>query len=298
MIVTSKQILLQSVRSVFQNTHFMLLLWMMNALAALILTVPVYNVLIDNLGRSMMSEKLALGFDYMWYLQFRQLYHVQFDQTPMNIYFIVGIYLIVQTFFSGGLISIFHIREKNHMMDFFYGGVRYFLRFFKILLVSLLFFAIAFKINDYLGDLITWMFKNSENVTADFILKSLRYLLLVFLIGVVTMIADYSRVSLAVKDKTNVLRGIYEAILFIKNNFQKTFLLFLIVAVIGAVGAIVYNVMGKFIPRTPSYFLIVSFILQQMLIIFRLLVRMLFFSTEVNLFKDLSADIVKVEINN
>jgi hypothetical protein len=266
-------------------------------MAAIVLTVPIYNVLIDNLGRSMISERLATSFDYLWYLQFRNLYHVQFDQVPMNIYFVVGIYVLVQTFFSGGLISIFHIRDKNHTVDFFYGGVRYFFRFVKILFVSLIFFALAFKINDYLGDLITWIFKNSENVTADFLLKSLRYILLVFLIGVITMISDYSRVSIAVKDKSRVIREIYAAILFIKNNFNKAFSLFLIVAIIGVVGIMVYNIVGRFIPRTPSYFLILSFILQQMLIIFRLLVRMMFYSTQVILFKDLNADTVNVEVN-
>ena len=297
MIITTKQILLQSVRSIFLNLKFVILLWVINAMAAIVLTVPIYNVLIDNLGRSMISERLATSFDYLWYLQFRNLYHVQFDQVPMNIYFVVGIYVLVQTFFSGGLISIFHIRDKNHTVDFFYGGVRYFFRFVKILFVSLIFFALAFKINDYLGDLITWIFKNSENVTADFLLKSLRYILLVFLIGVTTMISDYSRVSIAVKDKSRVIREIYAAILFIKNNFNKAFSLFLIVAIIGVVGIMVYNIVGRFIPRTPSYFLILSFILQQMLIIFRLLVRMMFYSTQVILFKDLNADTVNVEVN-
>jgi hypothetical protein len=297
MIITAKQVLLQSVRSIFKNFHFIILLWLLNAMAAIVLTVPIYNVLINNLGNSMMSERLTQGFDYMWYLQFRNIYHVQFDQIPMNIYFVVGIYLLIQTFFSGGLISIFHIRDKNHTVDFFYGGVRYFFRFLKILLVSLLFFALAFKINDYLGEFITWAFINSENVRAEFILKSLRYILLIFLIGVITMISDYSRVAIAVKDKGKVIKELYTAIIFIKNNFSKAFSLFLLVSVIGALGVVVYNVVGRFIPRTPFYFLILSFILQQMLIIFRLLVRMLFYSTQVNLFKDLSADIINVEIN-
>ena len=297
-ISSIKQILLQSVRSVFHNFHFIIQLWLLNALAALILTVPIYNLLMENLSRSMMSERLLFNFDYMWYLQFRNLYHIQLDQIPMNIYFVLGIYVIVQTFFSGGLISVFNIREKNHTVDFFYGGVKYFFRFMKILLVALIFFAAAFKINDYLGELITWGFKNSENVMADFILKALRYILLVFFVGVVTMISDYSRVSLVVRDKSKVLKEMLNAIIFIKNNFNKVFSLFLIVAVIGALGVIVYNIIGRFVPRTPLYFLVLSFILQQMLIIFRLLVRMLFYSTQVNLFKDLSADIISLEPNN
>jgi len=270
-------------------------MWSFNAASALVLAVPVYNVLVDNLGRSLASDRLAMSFDYMWYLQFRNLYSIQLDQVPLSIYFVVGLYALIQTFFLGGLISIFHSPEKNHTVDFFYGGVKYFLRFTKVLLLSLIFFFAAFKINDYSGELITIIFKNSENVVADFILKAVRYVLLIFFIGIVTIISDYSKISLAVKDKNQILRECYYAIRFILNNFNKVFITFLIVAIIGALGSILYNVIGRFIPRTPFYFLFLSFFLQQMLIIFRLLVRMLFYSTEVNLFNDLNADIIKAE---
>jgi len=295
MILNIRQILLQSIRSVFHNAHFVLLMWAVNVASALVLTVPIINLLMGDLGRSMISDRLTLGFDYIWYLQFRNIYSTQLDQLPLSIYFVVGMYALIQTFFLGGLIAIFHTPDKNHTVDFFYGGVKYFFRFLKVLLVSLLFFAAAFKINDYSGNFITWLFKNSENVTADFILKSFRYLLLVFFIGIATMISDYTKVSLAVRDKTRTLSEFYNAILFIKNNFNIVFVLFLIVAIIGAVGVVIYNIIGWFIPRTPFYFLILSFILQQLLIIFRLLVRMLFYSTQVSLFKDLSADVIKVE---
>jgi hypothetical protein len=132
----------------------------------------------------------------------------------------------------------------------------------------------------------------------DFILKGLRYILLVFMIGVVTLLSDYSKISLAVRDKTKLFRELYMAIIFIKNHFNKVFTVFLIVAVIGALGVLVYNVIGKFIPRTPSYFLVLSFVLQQMLIIFRLLIRMLFCSTEVILYKDLSAEEIRLEAHS
>jgi len=296
-MVTIRQILLHSVRSVFHNAKFVLLMLAVNAATALILSVPIFNVLYDNLGHSLLSDRLTQSFDYLWYLQFRNLYALQLDQVPFNIYFVVGIYTLIQTFFLGGLISIFHIPEKNHIVDFFFGGVRYFFRFMKVLFVTLFFFALAFKINDYSGDLITWFFKNSENAAADFILKALRYILLIFLIGLITIVSDYSKVSLAVGDRNRLFKEFYNVLVFFKCHFNEVFALFLIVAIIGALGAVVYNIAGRFIPRTPFYFLIISFILQQMLIIFRLLVRMLFYSTEVNLFQDLSADIIPIESN-
>ena len=294
-MMSFKNILLHGIRTVFHNKKFMILFWAFNTASALVLTAPIFSVLLDDLGRSMMSDRLAHGFDFLWYIQFRNIYEVQFSQVPLNIYFVVGVYVLIQTFFLGGLVSVFNSPGKNHTVDFFYGGVKYFSRFVKILLFSLLFFAIAFIVNDYLGSLITLLFKNSENVFFDFVFKALRYIFLVFFIGIVTLVSDYAKVSLAVKDKTDMLKEMYSTIIFLKKNFNKVFSIFLIVAVIGAAGVIVYNIIGKFIPRTPFYFLFLSFILQQMLIIFRLFVRMLFCSTEVNLFQDLNADIVKVE---
>ena len=64
----------------------------------------------------------------------------------------------------------------------------------------------------------------------------------------------------------------------------------MIVGSIGAIGAVIYNIVSGTIPKAPFYFLILSFILQQTLIIFRLLIRMLFFASEVNVYKDLSAE--------
>ena len=295
MIVTIKDTLVQGSRSVFHNTKIVLLMWVFNAASALVLTVPIYNLLLVNLSHSVMSDKLMEKFDYMWFLQFRHLYEIQLNQIPLSIYALVVIYILLQTFFLGGLVSIFNSPEKNHIVDFFFGGVRYFSRFVKVLFISLIFFALAIKIYDWLGQLITWGYQDSENVWMDFVLKGLRYILLVFMIGVVTLLSDYSKVSMAVRDKTKFFKEFYRAVLFIKDHFTKVFTVFLIVAIIGVIGVLVYNVLGKFIPRIPSYFLILSFVLQQMLIIFRLLIRMLFCSTEVILYKDLSAEEVHIE---
>lgn len=298
MIITVKNTLVQSIRIVFHHSKVVWLMWAFNISSALVLTVPFYNLFIVNIGHSLMSERLLENFDYMWFLQFRHLYEVQLDQIPTSIYAIVVIYTLLQTFFLGGLVAIFNTPDKDHIVDFFYGGVKYFFRFVKVLLISLFFFALAFIVYDWLGELITSLLINSENVWLDFILKLMRYIFLVFMIGVVTMIGDYVKVSLAVKDRKGLFKEIYQAVLFIRDNFRNAFTLFLIVASIGAVGVIIYNVLGKFIPRTPVYFVGLSFVLQQLLIIFRLLIRMLFCASEVNLYKDLSADIVSAEIQS
>ncbi|MBU2493595.1 MAG: hypothetical protein KJ571_13295 [Bacteroidetes bacterium] len=293
---TIKETLQMGTRSVYYNKKFVFLLWGANASSAFLLSIPIYAVLLDSLNRSMLSDKLALNFDYIWFIQFLNIYKSNLTEIPFMLYGMMGIYLLVQTFFVGGLISIFHIPEKNHSVDFFYGGVKYFVRYTKLLLFSLLFFSIAFLINDYLGYLIISFFKNSENETAEFVFMMMRYILLIFFIGVIALISDYSKVNVAVKDKYKIIRVLIDTAEFLKENFAKVFILFLFIAIIGAAGAVVYNLVRVTIPETPFYFLIVSFILQQMLIIFRLLIRMLFYSTEVILYKDLSAEVISPKV--
>ena len=290
MIGEIKNILTESFRQVFYNTKFVLLIWGLNFVTALVLSMPVYYLLSTQLNHSMLGEKVALEFDHIWFIQFVNMYDVNMGELPYMFYILVGVYLLVQTFYSGGLITIFNSPKKNHTVDFFYGGVKYWLRFTRVLLVSLLFFAVALFINDQLGNLITWGFADSENVMGDFVLRSIRYLLLLFFILCITIISDYSKVALAVGDDTKVVRKIGATLIFLKNNFTKIFSVFIIVGLLGLVGAIFYNYVSGTIPKAPFYFLILSFILQQTLIIFRLLIRMLFFSSEVNVYKDLSAE--------
>ncbi len=296
MKVTIKNTIVDGIRTVFHNFKFVILHWCLNVCAAFILAIPVYTYLINDLSRSFTSDTLTLGFDFFWYVQFMNLYDTHLSTLPLSIYGMVGIYALVQTFFLGGLVAVFHIPKKNHMVDFFYGGVKYWSRFIKVTFVSLFLFATAFIINDIIGYAINYVFKSTEYALAEFIFSSIRYVLLIFFIAVVTIISDYSKVSLAVEDKTKIFRAVYEAMIFIKKNFKVVFIVFLLIAVIGACGVVIYNLLGRQIPRTPYYFLILSFILQQMLIIFRLLIRMLFTATEVSLYKDLNAEIVKANV--
>jgi len=296
MIYSIKNNLNNGSRLVFHNTKFVFLMWFLNAASSIVLTVPIYNLLLVSISNSNISDRLTENFDYFWFLQFRNLYEIQLDQIPITIYAVVVIYTIIQTFFLAGLVAVFNTPSKNHLVDFFYGGVKYFFRFFKVLFYSVILFVIIFFIYDQLGNYITNLYKDSENEMMEFILKSLRYVLLIFLIGCVTMISDYTKVSLAVNDRLKVHKEIYPVLLFLKNNFSKVFSLFLIVAIVGAIGVLIYNIIGKFIPRMPAYFLVLSFVLQQLLIIFRLLIRMFFCSTEVIIYKDLIAEEVSAEV--
>lgn len=292
-----KDIIVRSSRNVIYNSKFVLLFFGTNLAFAFILSTPIYYMLTDNLGHSFLSKELLGKFDVIWYLQLRSLYENNFNAIPIVLYSITGAYALVQTFYWGGLVSIFNTPKKNHMVDFFYGGVKYWFRFTKILIISILFYALAFKLNDFIGYLITEIFKYHETVIYEFVFRILRFIFLILLIGIISIISDYSKIAMAVDDSHNVFKKILDALIFIKRNFYKVFTIYFLVAVIGAVGVLIYNLLGTFIPEQPVYFLVITIIVQQMLIVFRFMVRMLFCASEVMIYKENSADIVDVEAN-
>ncbi|MGE5679656.1 MAG: hypothetical protein ACM34K_02135 [Bacillota bacterium] len=287
-----KEIFRQSILLLYRNSKFVWLFWGTNLAFGIVLSLPIYYMLSDQLLHSAMSDKLNFGLDYIWFLQFLSLYKTEIGEIPYIIYGTAGIYVLIQVFYLGGLISVFNIVKKNEYVDFFYGGVKYWYRFTKVFLLSIIFFALAFKANDLLGQFISHMFENQEKIIFEFILRASRYILLIFLIGLVTLVGDYIKISLAVKDSNKVLKEIYPTLVFLKDNFNRVFTVFFLVAVLGALGAVIYNILDGFLPKTHYFYLLLAFILQQMLIIFRLLVRMLFSATEVYLFKDINAQIV------
>ncbi len=295
---TMKNVLVQSVRDVYHNMKFIFLFWATNSAFALLLTLPLYRLLNENLNHSVIGSSLTHDFNYVWYLQFVNIFKNNIDELPYLIVAATAIYTLIQTFYLGGLISVFHFPKKNHFTDFFYGSVKYWYRFLKVLLISILIYAALFKLNDYLGDLISYVFNEGENELTKIVFSSLKYLVLIFLIGIVTMISDYTKVSLALSDREKVFQEIKSVLLLLKRNFNLIFNVFLLVAVLGAIGGIIYNLLEALIPSEPVYFLILAFVLQQMLVIFRLYIRMFFYSTEVNIYKEIVADFVSADLED
>ncbi len=291
-----KQIFAESGRLLFYNQKFTLLLWGTNIVLAFILSVSIFDLLTMDIGHSLMSDALAKGFDYVWLLQFYHNYRLELQQIPLLLYGITGIYILINTFFSGGLIAVFSHPQKNHWVDFFYGGVRYWYRFIKVFFVSAVFYAIVFLLYLYSGKISADFFKDVPSYLPAFLFRLLRYVLLLFFIGIITIISDYTKVALAVNNRLKVLEEIKQTTVFISKNFNIIFGVFFLIAFLGAVGAILYNIFGLAIPRSPFYFLAATFLLQQILIIFRVNIRMFFYATEVNLCRDLRAEVLEQSV--
>jgi hypothetical protein len=288
-----REILSGGWRLVTKNWFYVFLLWGTNIVLSLVITIPIFAMLKENLAHSLWSSNLALELDYFWLNQFQYSNANLFDKLPILFFSIVGINVLIQKVFQGGLIAVFNNPKKNHISDFFYSGVKFWYRFVKVSFIAVILYAIIFMFDSKLDSWIANLTHYSNSVFIDIIFRSLRYLILLFLIGIISILTEYTQIYLALNDSQKITTALREIIIFIKTRFVVVFSTFLIVSIIGAIGAIVYNVVAIFIPRSPFYYLILTFILQQMLIIFRLSITMLLYATEVYLYKDQDAEIIQ-----
>ncbi|MBI2416617.1 MAG: hypothetical protein HYV28_01690 [Ignavibacteriales bacterium] len=300
MIKEIKQTLLYSARFTYQNKMLVFLYWATNLGFALVLTFPLFTLLKEELQYSAINSHFAAEFDFLWYIQFLTHHDTMVNVIPGLVISIALLYNLIQLFYTGGFLAIAAHPQKNHIVDFFFGGVRYFYRFVAVYLVTILLYFVIISINSLLVGIGNRLFADSQSTLPEFFFHFARYTLFLFWIVVVNVVADYSKVAIASKDESNLIRAAVKAFLFVKDNFALTISIFLILASFVSAAALAYNFVDGFIPKDSWYLIIATFFIQQMLIIFRLIIRMQFYASEYYIYNDLTAEPVRAyfeEIN-
>ena len=162
-----REILREGLRLVTKNGKYIFLLWGTNIVLSLILTIPIFVLLQDNLTHSLWSDSLALNLNYFWLLQFQNSNQNLLNKLPVLFFSIVGLNILIQKLYQGGLIAVFNNRKKNHVSDFFYSGVKFWFRFIKVSLIAITLFAIIFLIDSQIDSGIEYLTEDLNSVLFD-----------------------------------------------------------------------------------------------------------------------------------
>ena len=296
MIILIKNVFVTSARLVFKNLKFVTLYFAVNICFSLALTLPVFSLIKESLQHSALNTHYTGEFDYLWFIQFITLNKQSLNGIPGLIYIITIIYNLIQLFFSGGLLGVLNSPQKNHIVDFFFGSVRYFFRFLVLFCIALVLYFVLISLNTVLNFSIISVFENSQSVRLEFVAQLIRYLFFIFCIGIINIIFDYSKIIVISNERMKLHHVIVKSFLFIKHNMSLVFSVYFITGSCVIVAAIFYNIFDSYIPKTSLGLLIVTFFIQQLLIIFRLIIKMLFSATELAVYNDLNAEIIDAHV--
>jgi hypothetical protein len=278
------------------NLKFLILLLAINLACAVVLTGPVYLLLNESLTRNMQAAKLVQSFDFQWFIEFEYKFHDSLKFIPIILILVGSAFALIQVFLTGGILEIFNSKEeRNSFIDFFYGCVRYFFRFFVIFLIAVICYACLYYLNLAYIRYIDYLTYKTEAQFTIIIANSLRYIIIAFLFGSLNIIFDYTKISIVVNQSYKIFTELWMSFKFIIKNFLTVSALFWLVAAIGLSVFLTYGFIDNFLNPNTFLLVLLLFFIRQIYITGRIWVRLLFYSCQTELYREITAPIIPVE---
>ncbi|MGH9163801.1 MAG: hypothetical protein ACRD2X_27945, partial [Vicinamibacteraceae bacterium] len=280
--------------------------WLLTLVVGLPLAAEVNRQIEDQLGDSLIAEKVAQRADGDWWDELSaQAHGIATSFTPAVVGFaavlsnvsglldneeileslawVVGTFLVVWTFFSGGVLDRFARQRRLYAGGFFGACGGYFFRLLRLGLVGLGVYALAFGlVHGWLfEDLYTRMTYNLTSERTAAALRLVLYLCFGALLLILNIVLDYARVRLVVEDRRSATGALLAGARFVGRHpgsvsalYGLNSLLFLLLA-------------GGYALAAPAATRPVWIILLagQLWILARLVVKLQFYASAVSLFQ-------------
>jgi hypothetical protein len=270
---------MEGIKQVNTNKKMLLTLYLFNFIFALIITVPLYSFLLSVLGKSLLANDLIQKFDVKLLVEFIPQHIDALKPFWGLIFFVVIVFFVLGSYLSGGIITRFkHAGNDRFLAQFFQGCGAYFLRFFRLMLISLIFYCIVLIISLILW-LVIGLMLGSTSLT--FIIPGL---FLIFLILFTNMLFDYAKIETVVHDRKGMFRTAFKALKFVFRNLGKTLGLYYLIFLLAVILIVILTSIKNIIIPANWSLIIVLFIVQQLIILARLWIRMLFFSGQLQFY--------------
>jgi hypothetical protein len=269
-----------------RKARLVIYLWLANFLFSLVLVAPFYFLLQKDLARSIAGEKLFQGQEFLWLGD--MIYKYQ-DVLPLFLGWLAVpslLFLLLHVFLNGGILGRISVGERVNLPAFLSDSARYFWRFFRVFLISIIGYIIVFGL---LGSGLSALFKiwmeSASTQWTTLIASFLRLFVFLLLFSMTKMFFDYVKVSLVVEESKKAVRATLANFGFLGRRFFRAWGLFLLVGLVFVGLSIGYHLGVKLIPKNGVIPLVVLFIWQQVYILARSWTAVLFFSTEYEFFK-------------
>jgi len=273
----------------WQNKRMVLIYYLANLLFGVILMLPFRAMLSQFIGNSLMGEKLAGRLDMDFLFEFIKENPSFFSTYTVLFLLLFTAYWSLSLFLSGGAFSVFTSGEKFSSSLFWGSAIKYFGRFIRLALWSIPVFAILLGVTFLWSGIERLVFGKDpyQYITywSGWLQMGLRYIALI----IYFMILDYARIHAVTTDERRMRLSLWHGTKFALGNFWKTFGLAVLLFLAGIIALIIYNPIADLLSAPYSIVILVLFLWQQVYVVWRMVVRLVLYSSETNLFSNLSS---------
>ncbi|NIN00629.1 MAG: hypothetical protein GTO24_21850 [candidate division Zixibacteria bacterium] len=285
----------EGISNVWANRFLIGLMYLFKLGSSLVLLFPLYVMFSASFGRNVKASNLLSGFDLSLVIDFVYCWRKTLPIYLATLVLVCVIVVLAFIFLSGGFWGILRDgakkREESPVMERFFGYCgKYFWGMFKIAILLSVFYFFAFFIFLFCSvilDAVAGKVSLWELTSARMLGQFLIGLLLFFFVN---MVGDYLRISLIENPAKRFFRIVGRAIKFVLTNATRTLSLYYSLSLVSAAAIFIYLELTEAMSAMPptGILILITFLIQQGLVIFSSFYRLVYYSSQLVLFDSLS----------
>jgi hypothetical protein len=275
-------------RKAFGTPRLLLVLYLFNLLLAFPAAYAFRAVLLAEFGNSLAPEQFLGGFDFTLYSDFMKHHGNAVDAVLRLIVPLVVLGLLVGPFLGGGTIAAIRAKgESFSVRRFFWEGGLYYFRIFRLSIIfsllAVLLFAAASLV---LGGIVSAIDDEAVSEISPFVAAvagiGITGLLLAFLL----VASEFARIAVVAGNSRRMLGAAITGLGFALRNIGVVAGLQILFALLAGAMIALYWVIEGLLPMNSGPMIVLVFLLQQLFIIVRILLRTATFASENLLYED------------
>ena len=302
--MTVAQAISRGFTAAWRNKPVVSLFFACNLLLAIAVAAPMHSAIADRLRHSMTAHELARGFSAPWLIDFQLAYSHFLKGFSTAIVYGGILFLLLNAVLSAGAFEVFSQRLDLQDSDANPGSLRWSMhalgrgigrfwgRFLRLTAItSAAYYVLFWFWAGRVAQLNRWVFHNSVREAPHFYLEWLRWALLFFCCFIVNAIVDYARAALVAHPQRSTLAALGDAAGFVAGRFGRVMAIYFGIGVLAAAAALVYAVFARFFPQSNVITVFLWFVVAQVLLWMRWLLRLSSWAAAVAYYESRSAEI-------
>ncbi|MFQ5752654.1 MAG: hypothetical protein ACE5HI_11710 [bacterium] len=284
--------ILSSIKSglaqMWANKRMVLVFFIVNLFFGVLLMLPFRSILNNFVGHSLMGAELAGRLNMDFFFDFLK-YNSNVTSIFQGLILIVpAVYWLVSLFLSGGAFAVFASGDNYSASMFWGSAAKYFGRFFRLVLWSLPVFAILFCLQFIETGIQRLVFGSDPYQYVTYWGAWIKFGLRLISILLFGLVLDYARIHAVLADERKMRISLWHAIKFAFGKITQTFSLKLILFFVGVVALVIYNPLANVLAAPNAFVVLLLFLLQQLYMFFRMMLRLTLFSSQMVLYKEIT----------
>jgi hypothetical protein len=172
------------------------------------------------------------------------------------------------------------------LAEFAADGGRYFWRYVRLFLISLVFLVLTLGVfMSLVSALFEPLSKAALTEWPALILSNLHFLIALLLLSVVHMVVDYARIAVAAEGERRVLRALRHVFTFLRKRFFRAWAIYLLLVVLTLLGSVVFYFVFNRLGDPSVIQVVAGLAVMQLYMVFRIWVRTLFVAAQAEFYK-------------